>query len=239
MPEENAGGTSHTTTPGPATTRASLVTKITAGLVGVGALLSAVNGIIGEGGKTASSLSGLFSNIGSARGSESEEADAIARPSGLRYKVLAPGDGEMPTADDVVLVNYSIRLENGSVVDKTTDQPAPLPLNGVIPGLKEGVMLMSRGAKFRMWIPPELAYGKAGAGTGTIPPDSRLIADVELVDFVTKAKFEELSREMTASQANTSDDAKPATLSDAIAGQRLDDAADRIAAEQDTASSKK
>lgn len=102
--------------------------------------------------------------------------------SGLQYEVLTAGEGAKPLATDQVTVHYKGTLIDGKQFDSSYDrgQPATFGLNQVIPGWTEGVQLMSVGAKYRFFIPYNLAYGEKGAG-GDIPPYSALIFDVELV----------------------------------------------------------
>lgn len=107
-------------------------------------------------------------------------------PSGLQYEVLKEGDGKAkPTASSTANVTYTGKLMDGTVFDSTDKnggKPIELNLSGVIKGWTEGIQLMSKGAKYRFYIPSELAYGDNGAG-GVIPPGAALIFDVELVDF--------------------------------------------------------
>ncbi|HHB80079.1 MAG TPA: FKBP-type peptidyl-prolyl cis-trans isomerase [Saprospiraceae bacterium] len=100
--------------------------------------------------------------------------------SGLQYKVLKEGTGKQPKATDVVTVHYVGKLLDGTTFDSSVDrgQPATFGLNQVIPGWTEGVQLMKEGAKYRFFIPSDLAYGDAG--NQAIPGGSTLIFDVEL-----------------------------------------------------------
>ncbi|MFZ6051136.1 FKBP-type peptidyl-prolyl cis-trans isomerase [Halocola ammonii] len=102
--------------------------------------------------------------------------------SGLQYKVLQEGDGKSPDASDQVTVHYHGTLIDGTVFDSSVDrgQPATFRLNQVIPGWTEGVQLMKEGAKYRFFIPQNLAYGPRGQGD--IEPFSTLIFDVELIE---------------------------------------------------------
>lgn len=104
--------------------------------------------------------------------------------SGLQYEVLTPAEGPKPTATTSVTVHYVGKLLNGDMFDSSVDRGEPIsfPLNRVIPGWTEGLQLMSTGAKYRFFIPEDLAYGSRGAG-GAIPPYSTLIFDVELISF--------------------------------------------------------
>jgi len=104
-------------------------------------------------------------------------------PSGLRYQLLKKGaEGPHPTDTDIALVQYEGRLPDGTVFDKS-QQPTPMPVNGVVPGFSEGLKLMTKGAKYRLWIPPELGYGPEGKPP-VIPPATTLDFTVELVDFL-------------------------------------------------------
>ena len=112
----------------------------------------------------------------------------ITLPSGLQYKVLTKGEGEVPTANDKVQVNYEGRLIDGTVFDasaKHGDQPAEFTPSQVIRGWTEALTMMPVGSKWQLYIPYELAYGERGAGDD-IKPYSTLIFDVELVGIVRK-----------------------------------------------------
>lgn len=106
--------------------------------------------------------------------------------SGLQYKVLEEGAGPRAQVQDVVVVNYDGQLANGESFDASARHggPATLPVGGLIPGWVEGLQLMNRGAKYRLWIPPQLGYGEQGAGEGVIPPNSLLVFDVELLEIL-------------------------------------------------------
>ena len=104
--------------------------------------------------------------------------------SGLQYRVVKAGEGPNPGASDLALINYTGRLQDGTVFDSNQGgQPVPLPVNGSIPGFSEALQLMNKGATYRLRIPPNLAYGEQGAGGGVIPPNATLEFDVTLVDF--------------------------------------------------------
>lgn len=110
------------------------------------------------------------------------EEGVVALPSGLLYQVLNEGSGKKPTAADTVECHYDGRLIDGTVFDSSykRGESATFPLNGVIAGWTEGVQLMSEGAKYRFFIPYQLAYGERGAGQA-IPPFAALVFDVELI----------------------------------------------------------
>jgi hypothetical protein len=106
----------------------------------------------------------------------------ITTASGLEYEVLAPGQGNSPGPQDIVLIEYDGKLLDGTTFDSTAQhgQPAVMPVAGSIPGFSEGLQLMKRGGHYRFWIPPQLGYGEQGAGDGVIPPNSVLQFDVTL-----------------------------------------------------------
>lgn len=108
----------------------------------------------------------------------------VTTPSGLQYEVLTAAIGEKPTATSKVKCHYHGTLMNGEVFDSSVmrGQPAEFGVNQVIPGWVEGLQLMSKGAKFKFFIPSNLAYGDAGAGE-LIAPGSTLIFEVELIDI--------------------------------------------------------
>ncbi|HEY8270826.1 MAG TPA: FKBP-type peptidyl-prolyl cis-trans isomerase [Pseudobdellovibrionaceae bacterium] len=104
--------------------------------------------------------------------------------SGLQYKVEKEGDGKMPTKTDTVKAHYKGTLIDGTQFDSSYDrgQPAEFPVQGVIPGWSEALQLMKVGSKYKLFIPPELAYG--ASGRPGIPANSVLVFDVELMDIV-------------------------------------------------------
>lgn len=115
--------------------------------------------------------------------------------SGLQYKVLKPGEGPSPTATDTALVKYEGRLRDGTVFD--ANEQTPMPVGGVVPGFSEALQLMQKGGEYRIWIPSDLAYGEASPGE-QVPPNSLLIFDVTLLDFISQAQMEELRQQMQA-----------------------------------------
>jgi FKBP-type peptidyl-prolyl cis-trans isomerase len=121
-----------------------------------------------------------------------ERPEVRSTPSGLQYEVISEGGGAKPGGTDIVRVHYEGSLVDGSVFDSSLarGEPAELPLDRVIPGWSEGVMLMSVGSKYRLYIPSELAYGPQGAGQA-IPPYSTLIFTVELLEILTPEEEEE------------------------------------------------
>lgn len=107
----------------------------------------------------------------------------VTLSSGLQYQVLKEGNGKKPSATDQVVCHYEGTLIDGTVFDSSyqRNQPATFGLNQVIAGWTEGVQLMQEGAKYRFFIPYNLAYGERGAGA-QIPPFAALVFDVELIE---------------------------------------------------------
>ena len=123
----------------------------------------------------------------------------VETASGLQSKVLTPGqDDAKPTDQDIALVNYEGRLIDGTSFDKST-QPTPMPVAGVVPGFAEGLKLMARGAKYRLWIKPELGYGSEA--TGPIPANAVLVFDVEMLDFLPEAKVRQMMEQQQSQAA--------------------------------------
>ncbi len=111
----------------------------------------------------------------------------ITTASGLQYIDSVVGDGKLVEAGDMVVVNYEGFLEDGTMFDSSIERGQPFSfqvgLGNVIPGWDEGLVGMNVGGERKLTIPPDLAYGEAGAG-GVIPPDATLVFNVELVDVV-------------------------------------------------------
>jgi FKBP-type peptidyl-prolyl cis-trans isomerase FkpA len=114
-------------------------------------------------------------------------AKAPPPASQIGIKLLRPGTGPSPKAEDVVLVNYIGYLAaTGAAFDQGQQQA--FPVSGVIPGFTQGLLTLSKGAISRFCIPAALGYG--AETSGPIPANSDLIFQVELVDFKTRAEVE-------------------------------------------------
>ena len=134
----------------------------------------------------------------------------ITLPSGLQYKVLYMGTGEIPKPTDKVLVNYEGRLIDGTVFDasrKHGSKPAEFRPNQVIKGWQEALTMMPVGSKWQLFIPYELAYGDRESGK--IKPFSALIFDVVL-EGIDKPKAEESATPATTAPKEIKKQAKAA-----------------------------
>lgn len=115
---------------------------------------------------------------------ENSERDGVqTTESGLQFEVLEKGNGEQPSATDTVKVHYTGELLSGEVFDSSRErgQPVTFALNQVIPGWTEGLQLMSEGARYKLYIPSDLAYGPGG--NRSIGPNETLVFDVELLSI--------------------------------------------------------
>jgi len=108
--------------------------------------------------------------------------NTIELPDGLRYEILKQGDGKFPKDGETVLVNYTGHLIDGSVFDKTMEEPLRVKVGSVIAGWNEGVQKIREGGKIKLYIPPSLGYGEEAVSG--IPSGSTLIYEIELVDIV-------------------------------------------------------
>jgi FKBP-type peptidyl-prolyl cis-trans isomerase FklB len=115
--------------------------------------------------------------------SENKKKEGVKTlPSGLQYKVIKVGTGKKPKLNDMVTVQYRGTLVDGTEFDSSyrRGQPATFQVSGVIRGWTEALPLMGEGAKWQLFIPPNLAYGERGAG-GLIGPNATLIFEIELI----------------------------------------------------------
>jgi hypothetical protein len=129
-----------------------------------------------------------MSDIALARGEQfladnAKKTGVKVTASGLQYEVIGEGTGKSPLATSTVEIRYEGKLINGKVFDSTykRGQTAVFPLNRIIAGLAEGLLLMKEGSMFRFFIPSRLAYGLSGVGPD-IGPNEVLIFDVELLN---------------------------------------------------------
>ena len=113
----------------------------------------------------------------------------VTLPSGLQYLVEKQGTGKAPGEKAKVTVHYVGTLIGGKEFDSSfrRKEPATFDLGGVIPGFREAISKMKTGAKWTIFVPPELGYGVKGAGA-TIGPNETLIFDIELISFEPAAK---------------------------------------------------
>lgn len=114
-----------------------------------------------------------------------ENEEVVCLESGLQYQIITQGSGVKPKLSDQVKCHYHGTLIDGTIFDSSVrrNEPAVFPVSGVIAGWVEALQLMNTGSKWRLFIPPHLAYGENGAG-GSIGPNSTLIFDVELLEIV-------------------------------------------------------
>ena len=108
----------------------------------------------------------------------------VSLPSGLQYEIITKGVGEKPLAHNTVTCHYHGTTIKGEVFDSSVrrGQPASFPLNAVISGWTEALQLMPTGSKWKLYLPPHLAYGNRNISR-EIGPNSTLIFEVELISF--------------------------------------------------------
>ena len=109
----------------------------------------------------------------------------ITTRSGLRYRVISEGTGPKPTARDRVVLHYSSRTEDGTVVDSSYERGAPdvLALRDLIRGFREALQLMSVGSHYQVTVPGRLAYGWDGID-GLVGPNETLFFEIQLFRIV-------------------------------------------------------
>jgi len=114
-----------------------------------------------------------------------KKENVISLASGLQYEIIAEGNGDAPKGTDSVKCHYHGTLIDGTVFDSSVKrgEPAVFPVNGVIKGWIEALQLMTVGAKWKLYVPADLAYGAQGAGN-LIGPHTTLIFEVELLEIV-------------------------------------------------------
>ena len=120
----------------------------------------------------------------------------VVLPSGLQYQIIQPGEGDTPPAGSQVTVHYRGTLISGKEFDSSyaRNEPATFSLNGVIPGFSEGLSLMNKGAKWKLFIPSNLGYGEFGA-PGAIGPNEELIFEVDPIAITPAVAMEQKKAE--------------------------------------------
>ncbi|HED17108.1 MAG TPA: FKBP-type peptidyl-prolyl cis-trans isomerase [Gammaproteobacteria bacterium] len=118
------------------------------------------------------------------RASNKKKDGVVELPSGLQYVIVTKGDGPKPKDTDTVVVHYQGTLINGTIFDSSIKRgtPATFQLNKIIPGWKEALLMMPSGSKWKVVIPPHLAYGANGVGN-SIGPNATLLFDIELMEI--------------------------------------------------------
>jgi FKBP-type peptidyl-prolyl cis-trans isomerase FkpA len=106
-------------------------------------------------------------------------------PSGLRYQVVSEGTGPTVQQADLVRLHYVGRA-NGTIFDSSVSrgQPMETGVTGIIPGLGEALLLMRKGGKYRLWIPPQLAYGSQVPPGAPFGPNDTLQFEIEVIDVM-------------------------------------------------------
>jgi FKBP-type peptidyl-prolyl cis-trans isomerase len=160
---------------------------------------------------------------------ENRTADGVVTlASGLQYKIIDPGNGKKPSLEEVAVCHYRGMFLDGSEFDNSrnrkTNGPVSFPVKGVIKGWQEALQLMAAGAKWRLFVPPNLAYGERGAPRSKIGPNMTLMFEVELLSVEPagaprhrgKVKFEQaelppemLDRLRRVAQGQTKQEANP------------------------------
>jgi FKBP-type peptidyl-prolyl cis-trans isomerase len=112
-----------------------------------------------------------------------KKEDIVTLPSGLQYKILKQADGKKPSVDDKIICHYRGTLLDGNEFDNSykRNQPATLPVKGMIKGWTEALQLMPVGSKWQFFIPPQLGYGEKVVGG--IGPNSTLVFEIELLSI--------------------------------------------------------
>jgi FKBP-type peptidyl-prolyl cis-trans isomerase FkpA len=153
---------------------------ITALWVGIAVLIAA-----GVGGAYASTQKAVLSAMPPEQflAANAKKSGVKTTASGLEYQVLKKGAGPTPTTSDLAQIDYKGRLLNGTQFDASKPgQPVVMPIGQVVPGFAEALTLMPKGSTYRVWIPPQLAYGEREAGP--IPANSVLVFDITMHDFM-------------------------------------------------------
>ena len=133
----------------------------------------------------AAALAGNLADSEAFLADNAQNSGVTVLESGLQYEIIqsGPTDGESPTSSNSVLAHYHGTLPDGTVFDSSVDrgEPATFGVSQVITGWTEALQLMKVGDKWRLFIPPDMAYGEASP-TPAIPPNSALVFEVELLE---------------------------------------------------------
>jgi FKBP-type peptidyl-prolyl cis-trans isomerase FklB len=132
--------------------------------------------------------------------------------SGLQYIVLEKGTGDQPDLNDTVKVHYEGTLINGEIFDSSLerDEPASFPVNGVIKGWTEALQLMKEQAKWKLFVPANIAYGETG--NGSIGPNETLIFEVELLEVTPVKGLDPVLGESSSDANSTSIEGAPVVM---------------------------
>lgn len=124
----------------------------------------------------------------------------LAMPKGLSVDTVRAGEGDSPTAEDVVFVNYTGKLADGTVFDQSQSMPlpipgifpdgTPLPLSDMIPGFRDALLQTREGGQYEIFIPADQAYGADVPEDGPIPPNSDLYFDIEVIEIMSREEFQ-------------------------------------------------
>jgi FKBP-type peptidyl-prolyl cis-trans isomerase FkpA len=154
--------------------------------IGVAAVALAAGGLAWAG------QGGVVHTAGSFLAANADETGVVTTPSGLQFKVVEEGSGPNLTAADVALIGYKGTLLDGTTFDENPQ--AAMPVDGAVPGFSEGLQMMKKGGKYKLWIPPQLGYG--AEDNGPIPGNSLLVFDVHVLDFKSKAEIMRMQQMM-------------------------------------------
>lgn len=140
----------------------------------------------------------------------------VTTKSGLQYKIIKEGEGNIPKDSDIVEVEYTGKLIDGTVFDSSdnSDKPITFRVSEVIPGWTEALKLMKTGAEWEIFIPSDLAYGERGVG-GPIGPNETLIFNIRLKGIkkeeTTTSNKEQSSKLDTSKTDSSKESTKPST----------------------------
>jgi FKBP-type peptidyl-prolyl cis-trans isomerase len=138
-----------------------------------------------------------------------KQPGVMTMPSGLQYRVLNKGDSnaKSPAPTDQVTVRYTAALADGKVFDRSDahDRPATFRVNGVLKGWQEAFLAMKPGAKWQLFVPPELGYG--ANPPPVVPPGALMVYELELLQVEPAAPMDP-----AAAKQRPAIGAKPTTL---------------------------